>query len=301
MGKTERLDPVLEGYLEYLSEVSKKKPGTIKDVRCTLKRVSNAMAKHRKPLWKLDLADYIQWLEQEREVATNTSCCKFVSHLRCFLDYAWRGGKCDRNVLDGFHLQNSIVRKPPQVLTIEEAARLIKHAPDASFVDKRNRMVLLLLYGCGLRTSELCNLNIQDIDRENWDLFVRQGKGDVQRMIPIPEGIYSDILVYLLARRAQRGPLFRTAVKKKRIQIKDVSQIMKEAVSRAGITWKVTAKTLRHTYATHLMDQGVDIAVISTLMGHRGPAETGVYLHVLSHQPKEAVTELEKRKGGDSK
>jgi len=301
MSQTERLDPVLESYLAYLSDVSKKKPGTIKDVRCTLKRVSKAMAKHGRPLWKLELADYIDWLEQERQISSDASCCKFVSHLRCFLDYAWRGGKCDRNVLDGYHLKDSTKRKPPQVLTIEEAARLIKSAPDATFVDKRNRVVLLLLYGCGLRTSELCNLNIQDIDRENWNLFVRQGKGDVQRVIPIPEGIHSDILVYLLARRAQRGPLFRTEVKNKRIRLADVSKIMKAAVRRAGIEWKVTAKTLRHTYATHLMDQGVDIAVISTLMGHRGPAETGVYLHVLDHPPKEAVTKLERRKGGDSK
>lgn len=300
MGKTEILDPVLEGYLEYLSDVSKKKPGTIKDVRCTLKRVSKAMAKHSRPLWKLDLADYIKWLEQERHIASNTSCCKFVSHIRCFLDYAWRGGKCDRNVLDGFHLQDSTIRKPPAVLTLREVARLIKTAPDEHFMDKRNRLIILLLYGCGLRTGELCSLNIQDIDRESWNLFVRQSKGDVQRVIPIPEGIHGDILAYLLARRAQRGPLFRTEVKSKRIRISDVSKIMKEAVRRSGITWKVTAKTLRHTYATHLMDQGVDIAVISSLMGHRGPAETGVYLHVLAHPPKDAVKKLE-RNGGEQK
>lgn len=297
MEKTERLDPVLESYLEYLADVSKKKPGTIKDVRCTLKRVSKAMAKHGRPLWKLELADYIEWLEQERQWSSNTSCGKFVSHIRCFLDYAWRSGKCNRNVLDGFHLQDSTIRKPPAVLTLQEAARLIETAPDACFVDKRNRLVILLLYGCGLRTSELCNLNIQDIDREKWSLFVRQGKGDVQRVIPIPEGIHRDILGYLLARRSQRGPLFRTEAKNKRIRVSDVSKIMNEAVKCAGIPWKVTAKTLRHTYATHLMDQGVDIAVISSLMGHRGPAETGVYLHVLSHPPQDAVKKLETRGG----
>ena len=300
MSQTERLDPVLESYLAYLAEVSKKKSGTIKDVRCTLKRVSKAMAKHGRPLWKLDLADYVQWLEQERQFASSTSCCKFVSHIRCFLDYAWRGGKCDRNVLDGFYLQDSTIRKVPAVLTLQEAARLIESAPNESFVDKRNRLVLLLLYGCGLRTSELCNLNIQDIDSEHWNLFVRQGKGDVQRVIPIPEGIHGDILVYLLARRAQRGPLLRTEVKSKRIRASDICKIMKEAVRRADIQWKVTAKTLRHTYATHLMDQGVDIAVISSLMGHRGPAETGVYLHVLAHPPKDAVKKLE-RNGGKQK
>lgn len=300
MDKTERLDPVLESYLEYLADVSKKKHGTIKDVRCTLRRVSKAMAKHGRPLWKLDLVDYIEWLEQERPWASSASCGKFVSHIRCFLDYAWRSGKCNRNVLDGFHLQDSTIRKPPAVLTLQEAARLIETAPDTCFIDKRNRLIILLLYSCGLRTSELCNLNIQDIDTENWNLFVRQGKGDVQRVIPIPEGIHGDILGYLLARRSQRGPMFRTEAKNKRIRVSDVSKIMNDAVQCAGIPWKVTAKTLRHTYATHLMDQGVDIAVISSLMGHRGPAETGVYLHVLSHPPQDAVKKLETN-GGEQK
>jgi site-specific recombinase XerD len=300
MGKTERLDPVLESYLEYLADVSKKKPGTVKDVRCTLKRVSKAMGTHGRPLWKLELSDYVVWLEQERQFASSTSCCKFVSHIRCFLDYAWRGGKCNRNVLDGFHLQDSTSRKSPAVLTLQEAARLIETAPSERFIDKRNRLIILLLYGCGLRTGEICNLNIQDMDTENWNLFIRQGKGDVQRVIPIPGGIHGDILGYLLARRSQRGPMFRTEMKNRRIRVSDVSKVMKEAVRRADIPWKVTAKTLRHTYATHLMDQGVDIAVISSLMGHRGPAETGVYLHVLSHPPQDAVKKLETN-GGEQK
>ena len=295
MGKTEKLAPVLEGYLEYLAEVSRKKPATIKDIRCSLKQVSNAMSKHNKPLWELEFKDYIAWLQQERQQYSTASCGKLLSHVRCFLDYAWRGGKCSRNVLEGFSLNDSKIRRPPAVLTVQEAARLIETAPRESFIDKRNRMIILLLYGCGLRTSELCNLNIQDIDTENWNLFIRQGKGDVQRIIPIPQGIHNDILAYLLARKAKGGPLFRTEVKNRRISVKDISNIMKEAVKRAGIKWKITAKTLRHTYATHLMDEGVDIAVISSLMGHRGPAETGVYLHVLKHQPEDAVKKLEEK------
>lgn len=299
MGKTEKLDPVIEGYLEYLANVSRKKHGTVKDVRCTLKRVSRAMSVYDKPLWKLELKDYIAWLEEERHQSSSASCSKFVSHIRCFLDYVWRSGKSNRNVLDGFSMKDSHVRKPPSVLTVQEALRLIETAPKDTFIEKRNRMVLLLLYGCGLRTGELCNLNIQDIDRESWNLFIRQGKGDVQRVIPIPEGIHTDILHYLLARKAQRGALFKTEVKSKRIRIPDVSKIMKEAVARVGIKRKVTAKTLRHSYATHLMDQGVDIAVISSLMGHRGPAETGVYLHVLKDQPQDAVMKLEEDGGGE--
>lgn len=67
---------------------------------------------------------------------------------------------------------------------------------------------------------------------------------------------------------------------------------MKDAVRRTGIEWHVTPKTLRHTFGTHLMDRGVDVGVISMLMGHRSPGETGVYLHVLPGRKEQAVARL---------
>ena len=75
-------------------------------------------------------------------------------------------------------------------------------------------------------------------------------------------------------------------------------EVVSQAAGRAGITWGVTPKTLRHSYATHLMDRGVDLAVISSLMGHRSPAETGVYLHVLKGRPQQAVETLVRRVEG---
>lgn len=76
---------------------------------------------------------------------------------------------------------------------------------------------------------------------------------------------------------------------------KPVTQKTGQAPVRAGIEGPVTARTLRHTFATHLMDRGVDLAVIASLMGHRTPHETGVYLHVLPHRREAAVRELERR------
>ncbi|MBI9019487.1 MAG: tyrosine-type recombinase/integrase, partial [Phycisphaerae bacterium] len=96
----------------------------------------------------------------------------------------------------------------------------------------------------------------------------------------------------------KRGPLFRTTAKKKRISNKDVGSVVRKASKRAGISWKITPKTLRHTYATHLMDCGVDLAVISSLMGHRGPSETGVYLHVLQGRSQDAVEHLQYKERG---
>jgi integrase/recombinase XerD len=120
---------------------------------------------------------------------------------------------------------------------------------------------------------------------------VRHGKGDRPRCIPIPEALYTELLAYLLE-RGKRGALFRTSVKVRRLSPKDVCDIVTAAAERAELRAGVTARTLRHSFATHLMDRGVDLAIIASLMGHRSPQETGVYLHVLPQRPEAAVRRL---------
>lgn len=138
--------------------------------------------------------------------------------------------------------------------------------------------------------SKKCSLNVAHINRERHELEV-MGKGDRERCIPIPEALYTELLAYLLE-SGKRGPLFRTATRGCRLTAKDVCGIVKEAVTRAGLRGEITPRTLRHSFATHLMDRGVDLAVISSLMGHRSPQETGVYLHVLPSRTEAAVRAL---------
>ena len=295
MNKDKKLDPLVEGYLSYMLEVSRKAPRTVIDVRCTLGRLVEAMEKLRPgvPPWKLPLESYLQWLEQLRSGKASASClCKYISHVRGLLEYAWRSGRADRNVLDGFHLQDNQERRVPEALSIEEARRLVEACPKGTAADRRDRIMVLLLYGCGLRTNELCQLQVEDVDRDRKEVFVRKGKGDRQRVVPIPEGVMPELLGYLLDRGGKRGPLLRTTAKGRRIDARDACEVVSQAARRAGIEWNVTPKTLRHSYATHLMDRGVDLAVISSLMGHRSPAETGVYLHVLKDRPQQAVDRL---------
>jgi len=157
--------------------------------------------------------------------------------------------------------------------------------------------VILLLYGCGLRTKELCDLRLQDVDTTRREVLVRAGKGDRQRIVPVPEMVYTELLAYLLERGGKRGPLLRTETHGRPLAAKDVCAIVSQAAQRAGIQREITPKALRHSYATHLMDRGVDLAVISRLMGHRSPAETGVYLHVLKDRPQRAVNRLQLPEG----
>jgi integrase/recombinase XerD len=265
------------------------------DVRSTLKRTVEAFAATHPTasLWELELADYLHWLERERAGGATPGClAKYVSHLRGLLDYAWRAGRSERNVLDGLSLREPS-RRPPRVLTLEEAQRLIEacsqHTPEA----RQARLIVLLLYGCGLRTAELCALRVQDVDRERRELRIRQGKGDRERVVPIPDGVYTALLAYLLERGGQRGALLRTAIRQRPVSSRAACQAVETAAARAGLATPITPRTLRHSFATHLMEQGIDLAVISSLLGHRSPSETGVYLHALPPKPQQAVAQLD--------
>lgn len=293
----DRLDPLIEGYLSYLDKVGRKTPRTIIDVRCTLRRVIAGIARDI-PIWHLELEDYLHWLEAERQRgSTETTLAKYLSHVRGLLEYAWRSGRCHRNVLDGFNLAHATPRTAPKSLTLEEAERLIEATAVAAPTARRDRLIILLLYGCGLRTDELCSLDIAHINRERQELLVLKAKGDRPRAVPIPEALYTELLAYLLD-QGKRGALFRTAVRKSRLRVHDVCAIVRDAAKRAGFDDAVTPRTLRHSFATHLMDRGVDLAVIASLMGHRSPQETGVYLHVLPGRTTAAVRKL--KVGGDA-
>jgi site-specific recombinase XerD len=285
------MDPLIEGYLGYLDKVGRRTPRTIIDVRCTLRRAVSGL-RSDVSLWHLQLEDFLHWLEAERQTGcTETSLAKYLSHLRGFLDYAWRSGRSDRNVLDGFTLKHALPRIPPSSLSLDEAEKLVQATSAAGPTARRDRLVVLLLYGCGLRTDELCALDVADINRERHELLVRRAKGDRPRSIPIPEALYTELLAYLLE-HGKRGPLFRTSIRGRRLRACDVCRIVKNIVTRAGLRPDITPRTLRHSFATHLMDRGVDLAVIASLMGHRSPQETGVYLHVLPGRTEAAVRTL---------
>lgn len=297
-----QLDPWVEGYLRYQLDVRKLAPRTVVDVRCTLNKVTAAVAKKQPgvSLWKLRLEDFLLWLNEAREAGqSEQALAKELSHVRGLLDYAWRSGRADRNVLDGFSLQDGVAKSEPKSLSLEEAAALVNACPRQTAEERRARLIVLLLYGCGFRTAELCSLDAGDVNVERQEVLVRRGKGGRQRVIPVPAAVWSELLAYLVEEGRKRGPLFRTRARGARLQQKEVGDVVKAAAARARIEEKTTPRTLRHTFGTHLMDAGVDVAVIASLMGHRSPTETGVYLHVLPGKKQEAVASLVSKKETD--
>jgi site-specific recombinase XerD len=150
--------------------------------------------------------------------------------------------------------------------------------------------VLAMLYGTGLRRGELERLDLDSFDRNEGTLRIDGRKTGRERCVPLPEMVLRCLEAYLPRRHNQ---LERNGLLGEQALLVTRSGVRLTATStRAGLRAGVTARTLRHSFATHLMDRGVDLAIIASLMGHRSPQETGVYLHVLPQRPEAAVRTL---------
>ena len=165
-------------------------------------------------------------------------------------------------------------RKLPNVLSKEEV-KMILDAPQ----NEKHRMMLIVLYACGLRRSELLKMKPGDIHRERNMLLIRQGKGFKDRMVPI-----SDHLIGLLEdyyrRYRPRVYLFEGHPEGTPYSASALGNVLRQAVKRCGITRPVTLHWLRHSYATHLLESGTDLRYIQTLLGHKSSRTTEIYTHV---------------------
>ena len=178
--------------------------------------------------------------------------------------------------------------KLPVVLDREEARRLIGLIRCPSV-----RMCATLMYSCGLRISEALGLEVKDIDSKRMVVMVRAGKGNKDRHVPLPQRTLQLLRDYW---RAYRPPT-RLLVTKDGRPLADhrVRYFLKKALKQSGIRKRVSCHTLRHSYATNLMEQGVDVRVIQALLGHRSLKTTTLYLHMtqsVMQSVQDAINEL---------
>ncbi|CRX38375.1 tyrosine recombinase [Estrella lausannensis] len=184
----------------------------------------------------------------------------------------------------------------PAVLTVREVTALL-NAPDCSEEEgSRDRAIMELLYGSGLRVSEAIQLDIYDVD----DTFVKvKGKGRKERVVPIGRKALLAIDSYLLHYRAQyesatNQALFVTS-KGKRVDRFLIWRKIKEYGEEAGIEKNIHPHTLRHSFATHLLDGGADLRVIQEMMGHSSISSTDRYMRVSTHHLSEAFLNFHPR------
>lgn len=189
------------------------------------------------------------------------------------------------------HKEISDVKMPkkdkilPEVLTKAEVSKLL------SFTEtKKSKLILALLYSSGIRVSELVNLKPGDLDFEEKIGKVRLGKGSKDRMFIISEELSKDIKQYL---RKKKDYIYIFS-KDKPLTTRNIQKIVKNTRQKAGISKKVTPHTLRHSFATHLLEEGTDIRLIQSLLGHSSLSTTQIYTHVSTEQIKKIENPLDK-------
>jgi site-specific recombinase XerD len=178
--------------------------------------------------------------------------------------------------------------KLPVVLSQGEMKVILK-TPDLL----KHRILLGVLYGCGLRCREARSLLIKDVDFERNVIHVRQGKGRKDRYVPIGENLCRGIKAYLSSEIPHKW-LFNGKDKHEGFSQKGVQWVVREATRKSGIQKQVTVHTLRHTYATHLLEEGLDIVSIKELLGHAHIQTTMVYLHVAQLGRQTAFSPLDR-------
>tara|TARA_B110000971_G_C19990450_1_gene491705 strand:- start:658 stop:1404 length:747 start_codon:yes stop_codon:yes gene_type:complete len=147
----------------------------------------------------------------------------------------------------------------------------------------KHRLMLGFLYGCGLRSYELCGLKLADIDFERETVFVKKGKGKRDRIVPLSKHLKRGLQKYIETENPEEW-LFNSQVtnegKQQGITTRAVQWVVKENRTKIGSHKKITAHTLRHTYATHLLEEGVNLLSLKELLGHARIETTLIYLHI---------------------
>jgi integrase/recombinase XerD len=170
------------------------------------------------------------------------------------------------------------VRKLPVVLSPEEVVRLIEAVEHPVY-----RMALLTAYATGLRISELIALKAEHIDSQRMQLIVERGKGQKPRLVTLSPVLLSQLRRYWKSERpkVRRSPwLFPSRDPARPLHITGIQIACQEARAKAGLTKHATLHTLRHSYATHLLEAGVDLRTVQALLGHNSLGTTAIYTHV---------------------
>jgi len=180
-------------------------------------------------------------------------------------------------------------KRIPVVMTKEEVKRLIN-----SIYSDKSRLMVSLLYACGFRISELINLKIEDLDFSEKTGMVKQAKGKKDRVFNIPDFLISDLNKQIeFQKKLNHSLLFSNEETGEKLTASNIEKIVRKAVKRAGLQKDIHCHTLRHSFATHLLENGVDIRKIQELLGHSDLSTTQIYTHVSKEELKKIKSPIE--------
>ena len=220
-----------------------------------------------------------------------SSQARALSSIKSFYNYLLLEGKMEASPAELIEAPKSS-RPLPDTLTVEEIDRLIASIDDSTTKGLRDRAILEVLYSCGLRVSELCDLRVGDLFFGEGHIRV-VGKGDKQRLVPISGVARERINLYFDRRkelRRKEDTLFLNNRGGKLTRVM-IFTIIKQACLRAGITKKISPHTFRHSFATHLLEGGASIRQVQELLGHESILTTEIYTHLDTQHLRQTLEE----------
>ena len=259
--------------------------GTIATYLRTIEDFAHHFGKSPDRLGPEQIRRYQVHLLRERKLAVTTVRLS-VAALRFFFGKVLRRGYPPEHLPYPKHRQ-----RLPNVLSQSEVARLIEAASNLY-----HRALLMVLYSTGMRRAEVARLRVADVDSERMLIRIRQGKGGRDRDVPLSPALLETLREYWRWMKP-RTYLFPGTVNNwradKPLTPKVVWIACREAAQRAGIDKKVSPHTLRHSYATHLLEAGADLRTIQVLLGHSNLSHTTVYLHLSQRHLRAVASPIE--------
>ncbi|MFQ5432485.1 MAG: tyrosine recombinase XerC [Nitrospinota bacterium] len=277
----------VSGFLNYLRVEKNFSPNTIKAYKKDLSQFVEFLNRRRNKknsgpepdfsaLDTMDLRGFAADLHRQKQ--NPSSVGRKLSCLRSFFKYLLREGVVEKNIASMVPIPKLPVKRP-RGLTVDDAFALMASPDGKKRNGRRDRAILELFYGCGLRIAELHTLDMEDYDPDAKSLRVI-GKGRKERIVPVGAKAGVALREYFgKSAGVKTGAMFRSS-RKKRIAVRSIYNIVIRYAARAGIAGSVSPHTLRHSFATHMMDGGADMRTIQELLGHASLGTTQKYTHV---------------------
>ncbi len=263
---------------------------TIKGYTADIRDFLHFLSRRSKKLDQIDYSVIREYLSlMIKKKLSQTTVARKVSSLRCFLRFL-----LTRGILYNFPVSAlrspRIQRKIPDYLEEEEVEKLLNHVPqDENFLVKRDKAILELLYATGMRIAEIVGLNLNDVDLGEAVVKVK-GKRQKERLVPVGSYAVTALREYLIHRQEKacqgEGALFLNRFGR-RMSDRALRKRLKLYIDRAKILKDVTPHTLRHSFATHLLNRGADLRSVQELLGHERLSTTQVYTHITPRRLRE--------------
>lgn len=281
------MNRAISRYLRYLKVERNASELTIKSYREDLAILSEYLTDSlgREPnvseITPLDLRAYVAALHEAGYA--KSSVARRMASLRSFFRFCQREDLCENNPAKPLRNPRRD-RKLPHFLTGQEIGQLLEAPSKSDAMGLRDRAILETLYSAGLRVSELVGMNVDDIDFQEGLVRVR-GKGKRERLAPLGRFAIGALKAWLRSREIPKGkpagatPVF---VNKfgKRITTRSIGRMLEKYLKLTGLDLRTSPHTLRHSFATHLLDRGADIRSVQELLGHKSLVTTQIYTHV---------------------